>query len=369
MRQLLLSNYFVGILKGRAYAKFEEYNTWTLRRVVKYYMQRNSSVDLLKAMAIVSVILLHSLPQNILFSSLAPFHIWQAVPVFIMLAGYNNANSYSRRGNLGYEPRLLLARLERLLIPYLFVWVLEVVLYVSFKGNLGLVELLKSLVTGGWGPGTYFIPIALQLTFIAPLFYRLAITRGLGAMLAVGFISDMLLELALFPLGLSPALYRVLIIRYIFALSLGIWLAMAKNKPKALLAVGAIISFVYIAAVNYSSFTLPIEQSWKSQTAPSFLWPLILIMIGFKVFAKVPNTWPWIICSKIGIASYHIFLVQMAYFWLRGNIPLIKDLSGIPMLIASLIICIMAGLAFNAFESKLRKTLTLRLNKQITKTV
>lgn len=59
--------------------------------------KRNYNIDILKALAIIAVIFLHSLPRDVLFLSGSPYHIWQTVPIFMLLAGYNTANSYKGR--------------------------------------------------------------------------------------------------------------------------------------------------------------------------------------------------------------------------------------------------------------------------------
>lgn len=59
----------------------------------KHYLQ----IDLIKAVAIVSVIILHSVPSSITASTISFFTMEQAVPVFLLIMGLNGTMSFKRR--------------------------------------------------------------------------------------------------------------------------------------------------------------------------------------------------------------------------------------------------------------------------------
>ena len=46
------------------------------------------NIDFIKGLAAISVILLHTLPESVLYGSFAVFHIWQAVPIFLFITFY-----------------------------------------------------------------------------------------------------------------------------------------------------------------------------------------------------------------------------------------------------------------------------------------
>ena len=74
---------------------------------------RSVQIDILKGLAIISVILLHSWDASFLLRIGAPYYISQAVPIFIIIAAYNGVCSpesishtlYPRTRNTGYEIR------------------------------------------------------------------------------------------------------------------------------------------------------------------------------------------------------------------------------------------------------------------------
>lgn len=321
--------------------------------------QRNHNIDIIKGLAILAVILIHSLTEEMLLAILSPFYIWQAVPVFMLLAGYNTAASFQRRGyvrlNQFYNFSFLYSKVERLLYPFLFIWIIQVIAHFLFLDGLSFTNLITSLFTGGWGPGSYFILIIIQATLILPLIYML-VKKNLTVGTIVLFFISILIDAFCMLIDVPGSVYRVIVVRYLFALVLGVWLALNPKKInyKWLIPI-ATVSAVYIAGVYYQEWNFFIERYWQSQHAPSYFWTLLLIVIGLNAYQfKADNPVTGLIV-KMGKASYHIFLVQMFYFWLIAD-----SISNLPLIIyilLSLIICIIFGRLFFYAENSIRKAL------------
>lgn len=329
--------------------------------------KRNHNIDILKGITIIFVILLHSLPRDLLFSSGAPFHFWQAVPIFLLLAGYNTANSYKRRNyeslNEFYNFPFLYKKIERLIYPFLLVWVVQLIVHFVLFNGLSVNELFISLISGGWGPGSYFVPIIIQATLILPLIYLLC-KKNLTTMTITLFIISLLVEVACLLVDMPEGVYRLIVVRYLFALTLGVWLALNTKKLnyKWLIPL-AILSTVYITGVNYFDWVLIMEHFWLSQHAPSYFWTLMLIIVGLKLYQfKADNTISKLFV-KIGQASYHIFLTQMVYFWsiagLFSALPLTAYVG------ISIIICVLLGLLFFDAENWVRNLIKNCNHKKI----
>lgn len=318
-------------------------------------MGRNRSVDIIKGLAIIFVIILHSLSTNTLLHIGAPFLVWQAVPIFMILAGYNGVNSYLNREindiSSAYSKKLLTKRYIRLLKPFVLIWIFEVALNLIMHNSISIKGAIFSFITGGWGPGSYFIPIMLQHVIVLPLLY-LGAKKSVNGMLMVAFLLDMGLELVTYKLGLSPALYRILYHRYLFAVALGVWAVMYKGKKSIILSIGSLISLVFIIAVNYFNFQLPIEPSWMNESAPSHFWALLIVILGLKFLPKVESTFLEKKIALLGKASYHIFLVQMVYFFLINAFKL--PINNI-FVVMNVIICLVVGYGFFKFESSISK--------------
>lgn len=87
-------------------------------------------IDFLKALAIISVIILHSLPRTILILTFSQFHIWQAVPILIILMGITSGISftrmYSRYERIKYKAYFT-NRIKRIVIPFLIIFIISLI--------------------------------------------------------------------------------------------------------------------------------------------------------------------------------------------------------------------------------------------------
>lgn len=328
----------------------------------------NLAIDILKGLAIISVILMHSWDRLFLLRLGAPYHILQAVPIFIIIAAFNGVNSYIRADAVTLIQcyNNIIRRFNRLIWPY-FIFLVTEYLFIVFINiiNYRYVEILSEItgvspdristyihsvygfpqvfsfvVTGGYGPGSFFIPVLMPLIFVLPMLYLLA-RRNLTLMVSVAFIIDLAFEIYAIESSMPDWAYRLLFIRYLFAFALGIWLALGVDRKW--LAIGSIISVGYITAVNYLQYAPLGQPSEGSQNALSFIWPLALVVIGLSFSPMIINNLGVRLISEIGRASYHIFLTQMVYFWTIGG-----KINGISagVFIINIIICITIGLTF-----------------------
>lgn len=233
-------------------------------------------------------------------------------------------------------------------------WLVQVVAQFVVNG-ISIKGIFYSLFTGGWGPGSYFVPIIIQATLILPLIYLLC-RKSLTIMTIVLFVISIAFEIVCLQIDMSESIYRLLVIRYLFALTLGVWLALNGNKInyKWLISL-AFISLVYITGVNYFDLVLIMERFWLSQHAPSYFWTLLLIVIALNVYQFKGDNIGVKLGAKIGQASYHIFLMQMFYFW--GIARQIPDMPGILYLAVSVVVCLILGLLFFEFENLVRKVI------------
>lgn len=322
-------------------------------------IRRNYNIDILKALAMFAVILIHCVPRELLYDSFSPYYIWQAVPVFMLLAGFNTANSYKKRGfeSLGafYNPSFMYKKVERLIFPFAAVWLGQVVLLFLFKDGISFWELPLQFLTGGWGPGSYFVPIIVQATLILPLIYLL-VKKNLNIMTFVLLVISLLLELICLWLDISEELYRILVVRYIFVLALGVWLTFNYKKInyKWLVPLAG-MSVIYITGVNYFDLWLIMEPVWLSQHAPAYFYTLLFTVVCLKAYKVKGDHFISKTLIKTGKASYHIFLTQMVYFWVIPN--MFSDLPLFLYVLVSVLLCFAAGILFFELENKLRRKL------------
>lgn len=324
-----------------------------------------TQIDILKGLAIIAVILMHTYNNDLLFAIGAPFYIWQAVPVFLLLAAFNNACALSsaRKTTLvqSYDLTILFHRLKRLADPYVIVWIFQllVVLFVlASKIDIPLqnpnhffyngINAVFNFLSGTNGPGNYFIPLIVQLILLVPLFYWLAL-RSPNLMLAVAFVLDLVCEFLSVVSGMPTWLYGILITRYIFICALGVWLVFQERVMTQWILIGGLLSALYITAVSYFSFRV-----WIFSLDPSFFhacaffWTLVIVVLGFQFLPSDSGNRIVGILTELGKASWHIFLVQMTFFFFLGHVVIMELSVGSVIILALfyLVPCLSIGYGF-----------------------
>ncbi len=130
---------------------------------IKYY----DVVDFVKGMTIVFVILLHILSINTLNSIYACFHIWQAVPLFVLVSFYLLHKKLNRVSiKEYYSISNIVKTLKRIVLPFALVEGIILAVYLTLGSPEKAIHLLK---IGGDGPGAYYPYIYIQLWILTPL--------------------------------------------------------------------------------------------------------------------------------------------------------------------------------------------------------
>lgn len=344
-------------------------------------------IDLLKGLAIVSVILIHTLSVDLLLATGAPFHIWQAVPVFIILAGFTAAASLKRAGAAdlaaAYDSRILVRRFTRILVPFFVVCValiviISILLLPSFSIE-GVIVSFIPLMTDIALNQSWFMILILQHILIVPALYLLAL-RSPDTMLVASFCVSVALEMLFRFAGVPPALFIFTYVRYLFAGALGVWLYTSPKRRWNWILPGAVLSVLYITAVAYFGtdlfFLYP--EDWFFH-APEFFWPLVIVLAGLA--CTVPATLMGIFrrIGELGKASWHIFLVQMVYFIVMfGPLTIaVSSILGTPVegtaidpgfllvLVLNLAVCLAAGYLFYRAGEKVSEIPLLRRRQNL----
>lgn len=301
---------------------------------------RDSGIDAAKGIAILAVILLHGLPREALFESLAWFHVWQAVPVFAVLMGMTGHMTRIRPLSAYLGRRLL-----RLGPPILVVWLVSMVISLA-RGTFAFGPLLLAGVFPASGPGNYYVTLLMQYVLVLPLlkpsYARFPRSTLIGAaLLSVGF------EFVAGAMGpaIDPYIYSSCVLRYLFAIVLGMWIADGRT-----ITVPAVIGVGYMAAFT-TGFRIPwFVDSWQPQNVAAFGYSAAL--------TRWLTHWPAVdipLLRGFGRASLHVFLVQM--LWFGQAAPLL----GLPLavsVVSALVVCLGAGYAFWAIEQRVSSRLT-----------
>ncbi|MBD1396130.1 acyltransferase family protein [Pontibacter sp. JH31] len=326
--------------------------------------QHFQQIDLLKGLAIIAVILLHSLSKQELIESFAVFHIWQAVPLFMVIMGFNLGLSYSGK-TLQFRHLYTLHYFQKKAIRIIFPLLLLYVIAIG-AGHVWQQLYGEEIFTLGWenfigvlpvsGKGNYFITLLLQSILLLPLigytFHRkpyLTIATLIALEIAFLIIS---FQFAYF--DENRYLYDAAFFRYLSAIALGMWLARLASgeqpRVKWFVILSGLASALYLYIHQYQGVSLPyIRPEWQAQLVLTFPYATLLIYLAILLFPQRSDNQLFVTMAQIGKASYHIFLVQVLYF---GLMP-----EG-PSALANLAFCLAAGYAFFLVESWFSEKIT-----------
>lgn len=323
-------------------------------------MKRNSMLDILKGLCIIFIILDHFTGWNsIRLNYLFPYWITMAVPMLMIILGYQYANSYQRHQiktlKDSYSFFFILDKIIRYSIPFVMAYALEFLISSLSNGPKAiLLPWLRDFFLGGWGPGSYYYPILLQFIFVFPIIYFLIERHAsFGLLICTGL--NILYELFQYAVHLNYAVYRLLIFRYILLIAFGCYLFLYKKSFKWPISIASlIIGAFFIWLFSYTTYQPIILVHW-SQTC--FLTALFILPIaGFLLRSNKMMALSFPPLELIGKASYNIFLVQMVYFNYVAHRIYQHVPSMLLCVIINLAITVLAGSIFYFFERKITST-------------
>jgi peptidoglycan/LPS O-acetylase OafA/YrhL len=317
---------------------------------------RFDEIDFIKGLAVISVILLHTIPPYILLKIFAPFHIWHAVPVFMVIAGINSALSSLKEEEFvllkEYSPKKIKKSFIRILMPFTVVWLVEILALV-ITGKATYAKVITSYFLGGMGPGSYFTPIYVQHLIFFPVILLIVIKCDKinpYLTLALFCVLALMVEFACVVLNVPESLYRLLYVRYFFATVLGAYLVRHNFKFNQI-AVMALLSVIYIGITSYVEYSPGIiYPAWGFQHAPAYFFTIFVVILLWKVFPYI--TYIGTLLTKIGKASYHIFLIQMVYFWAFSQFVRNIFQNNCIFLFVNLFACLAIGYLFFCLQQR-----------------
>ncbi len=315
---------------------------------------RVQQVDLLRAIAIVSVLVLHSLDATSLSKTWSTLHVCQAVPVFLVLMGYTAQLSLGRRLTgtrlRSFWPKsYLVSRFWTIVAPFACFYVLARVVALSQPARE-----LRPFYTAfeGWMPfqmpGDYFVNVTFQWILVAPLVYWMFRAKPVATTVGV-FVSALLFDLALGRIdGLAEllGLHSYCIVHYLPFIILGFWVAgwpSVTPLQRRVLLVGALGSALYLLHARlWPDQALTFYAGYGQQNLLASFYAMALVLLGLRYLPGKPSSWTGA-AALVGKASYHILLVQMVYFvsvegalYNRRGLPLAATL-------VNLVVCIALG--------------------------
>ncbi len=292
--------------------------------------QRENVFDLLRGIAIIGVVYIHSAK---LLSPAYPLVLdtnyfrW-AVPVFLLLSALFSIRSYRKRP---VETADFLARRYRKLIwPFLVVSLLQLVLTADWK-TLTPVKIITRHFTGAGWPGQYFFIVLFQLLLFYPWFAKIRWTRrGMVACGALTLLSFPVAGVLMNRISLLEKLGDKIFIYWLPYTILGAYLAQEDDLLRQLpqrfnrWLAGAIALFAPCLIVlefhfNPLHLTLPVDGGSGLYVSPYVLDSVFLSSVGVFLFSpSVLSAWRGMgsaTVSALGRYSLGIFCLHPLLLW------------------------------------------------------
>ncbi|MDD6057466.1 MAG: acyltransferase [Clostridiales bacterium] len=286
------------------------------RETILQQENRIQFLDYLKAICVLMVIVTHYDWKD----KTSPFFtmlINMAVPIFMMISGYNFAMSNRRNtgGNLGrmYGWQTIKPKLIRFLSPFFVICLIEMILL--YLGDRSI-RPLRIFLLGAYGPGSYYVPIMLQFLVIFPILYMLVEKNAKLGLFAAGML-NLLFEIAVKYMEMEKYYYRLSIGRYLLLIAFGCYLYLyPKHRVKRYQMIFMfLLGMAYLVAVFGFEKDLPLFPYWKTTAMPVafYIFPIVILLFR-KFYHSTIKGGAGRLLAWIGKASYHIFLVQMVYY-------------------------------------------------------
>lgn len=320
--------------------------------------QRIEFLDYLKAVCVIMVIVTHYDWTD----KTTPFFtmlINMAVPVFMIVSGYNFAMSNRRKaeGKLSkmYGWSMIKPKLVRFLVPFFSICLIEIALLALEDKSI---HPFRIFLLGAYGPGSYYVPVMLQLLVIFPIIYFL-VQKNAVLGIALAGMGNLLFEIAVKVFEIDKYYYRLSIGRYLLLIAFGCYLYLhPEHRVKRYqMWTMFLVGLAYIIAVFGFDQELILFDYWKTTAMPVafYIFPIVILLFRRFYHSTIPGvlgrlfTW-------IGQASYHIFLVQMVYyhFELGGAIMQAQWYIAVPF---NILISVPVGLAFYELDNRFIRTL------------
>lgn len=315
--------------------------------------QRIEFLDYLKAICVLMVIITHydwTDKSSPFFTML----INMAVPVFMIISGYNFAMSNRKKadGKLGkmYGWDVMKPKLIRFLVPFFAICLIEMALLVVEDRAI---HPFRIFLLGAYGPGSYYVPIMLQLLLIFPIIYIL-VDRNAMLGITVASVANLLFEIGVKVFEIDKYYYRLSIGRYLLLIAFGCYLYLhPEHRVKRYqMWTMFLAGLAYIVAVFGFDRDFMLFEYWKTTAMPVafYIFPIVILLFRRFYHSSIPGVFGKLL-TWIGQASYHIFLVQMVYyhFELGGAIMKAAWYIAVPF---NILISVPVGLAFYELDNR-----------------
>mgnify|MGYP003287239185 CR=1 FL=1 len=304
-------------------------------------------IGYLKGICIIFVILAHAFSVETQRCTLSSLWIQQTVPLFLIIHVIHVCRNYYTSGfpgltNRYFSSNALVKLIKKIILPFFLCTLVQSLMLLALGYDLNVV--LSTVVKrGGFGPGSYYPWIYLQLYALTPFVILLLSKNNFlkgGVLLAMVCTA---LEIMCSKFGMSNGLWRLCCIKYIYLIYLGWQLYLTQIKMNRTRLFLSLASLIFILLDNYTSIDfspLFYESDWNGFHWLAYFYTAYLFMyIMYTLYDKSQSLKKLVL--YLGKYSWQIFLWQMFVFWLADLLlgEAWDNLSGYSFIYSILLSC------------------------------
>lgn len=268
------------------------------------------SIDFIKGIAALSVILLHNMPNKHIVSIA---WIGQAVPLFLLITSYLTYSSFERGKTISqyFSIGSFKALFKRVMLPFFVVTVIQLLIFIFVLKDYSICNELFS--KAGIGKGSYYPWLHLQAWFFLPFIILLLDKVSIKKSLTIIIVTCIILEFLSCYFNINDNIYRLLFYRYLLVIYLGCLAKKLSMKINITLIVLAAISLFFSLLETYTQIDFKpffIDQ-WKGYHWITSFYPLFVFILLRNIYNKASNLSISHFFVRMGKYSYEIFLCQM----------------------------------------------------------
>lgn len=342
-------------------------------------------IDFLKTVAIALVVLDHSLTWDIKHDIYAPFWERLAIPLFLIIMGFNLGHSFKYRREeeqtSTFSTGYLNSRVVRYMFPFFVLFVGSTLVGLRFQ-SLSFDEYIFLGYLPFWGPGNWFIFLLFTSIIVLPLLYK-AFTKWPIATLVGCFASELALQLLMYfvfpyPTETAAEAYFVTAIRgnvffFLPAIGMGLWFSRGyglferRNSFLWALLPSSIIFLGLYQFFNMKPEFIRGDYTLIFYPYAAFIFLIVMTLLPQQAYGRLAG-----LIKRVSKATYHILLFQILYFsiiyfnWAIiygvtpldiGSVQVFPDrIFYIPYYIINLSITFMGGMLWYEAERRIERS-------------
>lgn len=316
--------------------------------------------DVLKALAIIFVILTHVAYPDGFNKKIYTYSVYEAVAIFMVITGIHYTMSYERLKSANenenlewYRNSVFTKKITRILVPYTIAFFATLYVLCGYgHQKFILINWIKYYLKGGVGPGGYFTSQIIQIIIIFPFIYKIVDRFKVLGSIWIGVVFSIAYEYFVKYFGISQEFYRLCCFRQVFLIILGaVFIKYYKElKDTSIPCIIFIVGFIYITATSYFGYKDPIITSWNGGSfmggmyAAGIVFACLILNDRLALFAESNFIFKGI--SFVGKASLQIFLFQQFWFVTGFEKVLLSKLRYRYLIPTEVIVCVICGILF-----------------------